>query len=116
MGPAVKAALLAAPAVLALCACSPAPVADAEASRVFTEHSVHAAVGRPGVRVCRRFGVGIADSDLVAGVVVRANASDIAVRIDNPGRFPQLVRGAAVSKGAVIWDTATAWTPCLVSQ
>ncbi len=44
-----------------------------------------AAVGKPGVRVCREMTVGIGTRDWVRGTVTTAAAREIAVRIDDAG-------------------------------
>jgi len=79
-------------------------------TRAYAEHV--AAVGKPGVRVCRELPVGIAIRDRVRGTVTAVEADRIAVRIDDAGRFPHTVHGKEITRGAMMWDAPTAWTPC----
>jgi hypothetical protein len=71
-----------------------------------------AAVAKPGTKVCRWVQVGIAERDLISGVVQQAQGNQLQVRIDDPGRFPKSVNGHQVAKGELLSDAATAWTPC----
>lgn len=72
-----------------------------------------AAVGRPGVKVCRALLVGIAVRDWIRGEVTAVDADRIEVRIDDPGRQPHMVGGRPLVKGMTIWSEAVEWTPCL---
>lgn len=71
-----------------------------------------AAVGRPGVKVCRALLVGIAVRDWIRGEVTAVDADRIAVRIDDPGRQPHVVDGLPLVKGMTLWSDAAEWKPC----
>ena len=88
----------------------PTPMMIARA-RAKTE--VLAAVGKPGVKVCRALLVGIAVRDWIRGEVTAVDADRIAVRIDDPGRQPHLIDGRPLVQGTTIWSAAAEWTPCL---
>lgn len=72
-----------------------------------------AAVGKPGVKVCRALLVGIAVRDWIRGEVTAVDADRIEVRIDDPGLQPHVVDGRPLVKGMTIWSEAAEWTPCL---
>ena len=72
-----------------------------------------AAVGKPGVKVCRALLVGIAVRDWIRGVVTAVDADRVAVRIDDPGQQPHVIGELPLVKGMTIWSAATDWTPCL---
>lgn len=57
--------------------------------------------------------VGIAEQDWLKGVVVEANAEQLSVRIDEPGRFPHVMNGVSIAPGSVVFDKPSLWTPCL---
>ncbi|OGA00481.1 MAG: hypothetical protein A2Z64_15170 [Betaproteobacteria bacterium RIFCSPLOWO2_02_67_12] len=86
---------------------------DPQFARSLADTATVAAVAKRGVRVCREMQVGIAERDWVRGVVVEAEGSRVAVRIDEPGRFEHSVHGVKVTRGAIVSDDAVAWTPCL---
>ena len=71
-----------------------------------------AAVGKPGVRVCRDLLVGTVTRDRVRGVVTAVEAGRIAVRIDDPGKFEHSIGNVRVAKGATIRDEIMPWAPC----
>ena len=79
-------------------------------TRAYSEQMV--AVGKPGVRVCRDLLVGTVTRDRVRGVVTAAEAGRIAVRIDDPGRYPHTIGNVPLAKGAVIRDEIMPWAPC----
>jgi len=72
-----------------------------------------AAVGKPGVKVCRALLVGIAVRDWIRGEVTAVDADRIAVRIDDPGRQPHVVDNLPLVKGMTLWTEAAEWIPCL---
>jgi hypothetical protein len=74
-----------------------------------------AAVGIPGVRVCRTFTVGISTEDQVRGTVIAAKGHAIAIRIDDAGRFQHLLNGKPLMKGETVRDILTMWAPCIWS-
>ena len=104
-------------AILAIAACSGAPKSD----RAFDPHlakslnatAIEAAVAKPGTKVCRWVQLGIAERDLIRGVVQQAEGANVRVRIDDPGRFPKSLNGHPVGRGEVISDAASAWAPCV---
>jgi hypothetical protein len=71
-----------------------------------------AAVGKPGIKVCRALLVGIAVRDLIRGEVTAVDADRIEVRIDDPGRQPHVVDERPLVKGMTIRSAAADWTPC----
>ena len=107
------------PIILALsAACSfvgqaPPSKDDPQFARAIADTATHAAVAKPGARVCREMQVGIAERDWVRGVVAEADGRRVTIRIDQPGRFEHTLNGVKVASGAVVSDDATAWTPCL---
>lgn len=86
---------------------------DPQFARSIADTAARAAVAKPGARVCREMQVGIAERDWVRGLVVEVKAAQIAVRIDEPGRFEHIVNGVKVTLGAIVVDDAVSWTPCL---
>ena len=80
-------------------------------ARAYAEHM--AAVGRVGAKVCREMTVGIARRDSIQGVVAEVSRSSVGVRVEDAGKFTHFLNGVEVTKGQVLWDTPTAWTPCL---
>ncbi len=72
-----------------------------------------AAVGKPGIKVCRALQVGIAVRDWIRGEVTAVDADRVAVRIDDPGRQPHAVESRPLVKGMTLWSEAAEWTPCL---
>ena len=89
------------------------PATDAQLSRALHESAARAAIGHPGVTICRQLQVGIAERDWVRGEVVEVQGHLIAVRIEDAGRFPHILRGISYSQGVVVWTTPAAWTPCV---
>ncbi len=89
---------------------TPTPMMIARA-RAKTE--VLAAVGKPGVKVCRALLVGIAVRDWIRGEVMALDADRISVRIDDPGRQPHVIGDRPLVKGMILWSAAAEWTPCL---
>ncbi len=79
-------------------------------TRAYAERMV--AVGKPGVRVCRDLIVGTVTRDRVRGVVTAVKDGRIAVRIDDPGRFPHTIGNVPVAKGVTIQDEIMLWAPC----
>ena len=71
-----------------------------------------AAVAKTGAKVCRQTAIGIAERDWLRGTVTEVAGDAIAVRIEDPGRFPQSLNGTPVARGALLRDNAVAWTPC----
>src|SRR3954467_14480661 len=86
---------------------------ERELARALHESATRAALGRPGVAVCRQLLVGLAERDWVRGQVVEVQGHLLAVRVDDPGRFPHILKGVSYHQGAVVWSTPSLWTPCL---
>lgn len=80
-------------------------------ARAYAEHL--AAVGKVGAKVCREMTVGIAQRDLIQGVVVEATHASVGVRVDDAGKFSHTLNGVEIARGLVLWDAPTAWVPCL---
>lgn len=80
--------------------------------RARTEREAQAAIAMPGVKVCRQLTVGISERDWIRGLVVEASTGNVGVKIVDPGRFPHTLYGAEITRGALVWDSVTAWTPC----
>lgn len=72
-----------------------------------------AAVGQPGIKVCREMTVGIGTHDWVRGTVMKAEADKIAVRIDDPGQFEHTISNQTIAKGNIVRDALQDWIPCL---
>ena len=68
---------------------------------------------RPGTKVCRQMQVGIAERDLIQGVVVESEQGKLRVRIEQPGHFEQVLNGVKLARGAVVTDAVSEWMPCL---
>ena len=77
------------------------------------EKEAEVAIAKPGVKVCRKLTVGIAVEDWIRGVVVEAAGGRVGVRIDDPGRIQQTLNGKPLTRGEVVWDAVSDWTPCL---
>jgi hypothetical protein len=104
--------------VLALAGCSwgakqPTPAFDARLASSVSASAAEAAVAKPGTKVCRYVQLGIAERDLIRGVVQGEEGASIRVRIEDPGRFPNSINGTPLARGALVLDKAAAWTPCI---
>lgn len=71
-----------------------------------------AAVGKPGLMVCRRIPVGSVVQDWVRGTVQTVDREEIEVRIVDPGQFEHRIQGVTASQGVALRDWALMWTPC----
>jgi len=91
----------------------PTPAFDARLASSVSATAAEAAVSKPGTKVCRYVPLGIAERDLIRGVVQEAEGSSVRVRIEDPGRFPNSLNGTELAKGAMVRDRAAAWTRCL---
>ena len=103
-------------AILAIAGCSSAPKTDRafdpQLAKALNATATEAAVAKPGTKVCRWVQLGIAEKDLIRGVVQQPEGANVRVRIDDPGRFPKSLNGHPLARGQVINDAANAWTPC----
>ena len=88
-------------------------VTERQLARSLNESALRAAVAHPGVTVCRQLLVGIAERDWIRGEVVEVEGHLIAVRIEDSGRFPHILKGVSYAEGVVVWSTPWLWTPCL---
>ncbi len=86
---------------------------DPQLARNVSATAAEAAVSKPGTKVCRYVPLGIAERDLIRGVVQEVEGPSVRVRIEDPGRFPNSVNGTELAKGAVVRDRAATWTPCV---
>jgi hypothetical protein len=82
-------------------------------ARIISSVATRVAVSKVGANVCRKVSVGISESDWIRGAVKEVGGDKIQVQIENPGRFPETLGGVPVAKGALIWDTALLWAPCI---
>ena len=81
--------------------------------RARADGELAAAVGVPGMKVCREMTVGIGTRDWVRGTVTAVEADRIAVRIDDAGRFQHMIANVPIGKGGIVRDAPRFWTPCL---
>ena len=81
-------------------------------ARTLSETALRVAVAIPGAKVCRKVTVGIGSTDWVRGTVTAVDVDQIAVRIEDPGQFIEIIGNTPITKGITIWDTFIAWTPC----
>ena len=88
------------------------PAFDAQFARSVNDTATRAAVAKVGAKVCRQTEIGIAERDWLRGAVTEVAGETIAVRIEDPGRFHQTLNGTPVVRGALVRDSAIAWTPC----
>ena len=86
---------------------------ERELALTLYESTMRAAVAHRGVTVCRQLLVGIAERDWIRGEVIDVQGEAIAVRIEDSGRFPHILKGIPIVPGAVLWNAPTAWTPCV---
>ena len=91
------------------------PVANDDKELAYTLYAstMRAAVAHRGVTVCRQLLVGIAERDWIRGEVIDVQGEAIAVRIEETGRFPHILKGIPIVPGAVLWNAPAAWTPCI---
>lgn len=82
------------------------PATEMMAARGKFAEEARAAVAKQGQKVCREMRVGIGGRDWVRGAVVDIEGDHVGVRIDDPGEHKHY------PVGEVVWDLATAWTPC----
>lgn len=66
-----------------------------------------------GAYVCKKYRVGIAETDWVKGTVIEARLDAIRVKIDDPGNFPHEQNGMDLEKGSLVWDKGMGWVPCV---
>ena len=107
--------LIGAALAFAGCAGAPKPEAafDPQLAKQVNNLASEAAVAKPGTKVCRWVQLGIAERDLIRGVVQQGGGSQVRIRIEDAGRFPKSLNGHQVGKGEVVSDAAVAWTPCV---
>ncbi len=71
-----------------------------------------AAVGRPGIAVCREMKAGIATLERIKGTVMTVDAEGVSVRIDDPGLMGHVIRGTLIKKDTLVTDDFPHWIPC----
>src|SRR5438876_11094413 len=100
---------------LRACAEAGEPKAAEESELAYALYAsvTRAAVAHRGVTVCRQLLVGIAERDWIRGEVIDVQGEAIAVRIEDSGRFPHILKGIPIVPGAVLWNSAMTWTPCI---
>ena len=102
-------------AALSIAGCAstePKPAFDPRLAKMVNTTASEAAVAKPGTKICRWVQLGIAERDLIRGTVQQSQGSNIRVRIEDAGRFPNSLNGHRVGRGETIGDAAVAWTPC----
>jgi hypothetical protein len=77
------------------------------------EEEAKQAVAVEGQKVCREMPVGNALGEWIRGTVVGVSGDQVGVRVDEPGTHRHLIAGVELQEGDVVWDTPTAWIPCL---
>ena len=97
---------------IAGCATEPKQAFDPQLAKTVNTTASEAAVTKPGTKVCRWVQLGIAERDWIRGVVQQSQGSNIRVRIEDAGRFPNTLNGHRLGRGETISDAAAAWTPC----
>ncbi len=104
-------------AILAIAGCSGAPkpdrAFDPQLANSLNATATEAAVAKPGTKVCRWVQLGIAERDLIRGVVQQPEGRNVRIRVEDPGRFPNSLNGRTIARGEVISDAAASWTPCV---
>lgn len=80
-------------------------------SRTDAEHAM--AVGRVGARVCRQVEIGVANREIIRGIVTSVEGDRIGVRIVDQGKYDHALGGVAVQKDAIVTDLMNAWLPCV---
>lgn len=81
-------------------------------ARARTAAALAASAARPGARICREMAVGIGTRDWVRGTVTAVKAGNIAVRIDDAGRYQHVIAQVPVAIGVVVHDSIQHWIPC----
>ena len=91
-------------------------ITDQPTAKMFSRARAHgeiaAAVGKPGITVCREMTVGIGTRDWLRGTVMAVEATRIGVRIENAGQFQHTISNAPIIKGDIVRDALQNWIPC----
>ena len=69
-------------------------------------------LSRPGAKVCRNVPVGIAQVDLVSGVVLTTEGDRVRIRIEGVGRLNNQPDGRVIAPGDEILEDADRWFAC----
>lgn len=88
-------------------------LADTKLAESLHESVIRGAIGYEGAIACRQLQVGIAERDWVRGRVSEVDNKAIGVRVQDPGRFPKVVKEMPVVPGAVLRAAPGSWTPCV---
>ncbi len=86
------------------------PPAMQRTARAHAERMV--VLSRPGAKVCRKVPVGIAQVDLVSGVVLTTEGERVRIRIEGVGRLNNQLDGRVIAPGDEILEDADRWFAC----
>jgi len=91
----------------------PSPTLAAQMSGTINAYASQIArTSVPGARVCRSVPVGIGNSDVVGGIVRRAERDRLWIVIDRPGRVVGEIHGQPLKMGVEVVDSPEAWVIC----
>jgi len=71
---------------------------------------------KPGATVCRNIPVGIAQIDVIGGVVQSLDGDRLRIRIQRLGKFSKMLDGRAIDIGSEIVEDSDHWFPCLLES
>ena len=86
------------------------PPAMQTTARVTAERM--AAMSRPGTKVCRNAPVGIAQVDVVSGIVLAMTGDRVRIRIERIGKLSNQLDGRVITVGDELIVDAEHWYPC----
>lgn len=90
---------------------------SAEMQRAVRSHVERMVVfSKPGATVCRNVPVGIAQVDVIGGIVQSLDGDRLGIRIQRPGKFSKTLDGREISIGSEIVEDADNWYPCLLES
>ena len=85
-----------------------------EMQRTVRSHAERMVVfSKPGATVCRNVPVGIAQVDVIGGIVQSLDRDRLKIRIQRPGKFINFLDGREISIGSEIMEDSDNWYPCL---
>lgn len=91
----------------------PSPQLAAQMAATVRAHAEHLQrVKVSGTRVCRALAMGISETDVVGGIVRRAEGDRLWIAIDRPGRLAGDINGQPLKAGVEVVDYAGSWTVC----
>jgi len=79
-------------------------------ARAYAERMV--AVSIPGTAICRQVAVGIAQQDIIRGVVQSREGDRLRIRIEGAGRFGVELDGQKIAVGMALMARPDDWYPC----